>query len=1132
MPSFILKWRPQIFNDMLATLLANSSITDIYPGSAATTLLNAPAVEDARQYAMMVKILEAFVIDLIEGTDLDDKGFEYSLTRYQPGGSTGFVTVSDSTFSKVATQIYPGLVGPVSGSTAVNIIPVTGLSASGSVIIGRGSANTETIAYSSITDNGSYLTLNLSTGLANDHGTEESVILSQGGNRTIASGTVVYVQQNDTSPKIEFTIDAEYTLLDGEDTLDGVACTCSTTGSVTNIPAGSIQNFNTSPFNGARIINPLPFTNGRDQESDQDFRDRIKNHGVTDSSETGIITAITGLIDEDDNKRVVSGTYVKGVNTYDTVYIDDGTGFEPTFEGQGFETVIQEAAGSEKTIQLQNYPVVKASLVTGAEQPFSVSSGDTLIIDVDGTTETLTFQAGDILNDGFATAIEISARINASSNLVEARTTDNGKKVIITTIQDTNERLQILGGSGNTGLVFVENIISETLKLYKNDQYLYKDGRPARIETANLVSDMVFTGGPFTFQVIIDGKSANPITVTINSADFVNPSTPTAQEVADAINGDLFGAFASPILNGTKIRLECTSDAGTSSKIEVVSGGSALGSNKLDFETDVEHIGIAADYILNRFNGQIILKTPLVILDRIEAGSRATRAFFDCQSPGPYIINSGETLVIGGNDSIQTYTFGSSGTYTAQEIVDMIYADRLTSNVVNGFGFESVNKGGQDYLRVYANDFDIDQIVLVDSSSTATALDFVYDIAHYSILSNVAYSKTQNDPLYIIGPDQNLIVQLDGDPVNRTFSVAMEVPSTVSSGTNATHFSASSLAAIYTDDDFFKGFNVRFDDNTTTALLQSQMVEVLSYNGTTGAFVLDTGLSATPAIGDTFVLLPVDAVNVKELLSKKEHTPLSVYANIETVQEGDGVQISSKKNGSEGEVQVIGGTANAISIPFTSDGTISGTFQTSTIAGLSKGLLITLDDDDSSPLNVEITGISGTSAPYTITVDSGATNLSAYTVAQNAVVKDRKGLNFTTSLKQGVDGYKNFIGLLRTVQRTIDGWDADLSTYPGIKAAGARIQVNSPVINLVDIAADVTPATGVNIISIQDEIKSVIASYINSLKVGQDIVISELIVRIKQVNGVYDVKILSPSTNFPIADNALARTTIDRISIS
>lgn len=69
---------------------------------------------------------------------------------------------------------------------------------------------------------------------------------------------------------------------------------------------------------------------------------------------------------------------------------------------------------------------------------------------------------------------------------------------------------------------------------------------------------------------------------------------------------------------------------------------------------------------------------------------------------------------------------------------------------------------------------------------------------------------------------------------------------------------------------------------------------------------------------------------------------------------------------------------------FSGNGTAAGTFQVNDISSLAVGMWTQVMDNDTGAVFVKITDISGSAAPYTITCNDGAINLSAYTVAQNA----------------------------------------------------------------------------------------------------------------------------------------------------
>jgi len=131
----------------------------------------------------------------------------------------------------------------------------------------------------------------------------------------------------------------------------------------------------------------------------------------------------------------------------------------------------------------------------------------------------------------------------------------------------------------------------------------------------------------------------------------------------------------------------------------------------------------------------------------------------------------------------------------------------------------------------------------------------------------------------------------------------------------------------------------------------------------------------------------------------------------------------------------------------------------------------------------------------------------------------------------GVDGYRHFTGLAQITQWTIDGRESDQETYPGIRAAGVQIEVIEPVTIPVTVSLEIVTQEGVSLTSINNNIKSAVSNYINRLTVGSDVILSDLIVAVRAISGVFDVSIASPSANVAIADNELARINDDGISV-
>ena len=110
---------------------------------------------------------------------------------------------------------------------------------SGAVYLGRGSVNVEgPLAYSSKAQIGSYWSLSLSSPTTKFHNVGETVILSQGGVRTVPINTVVISPGIGTTPDIQYSVTQTGTILDGETTVTNVPVTALLPGAAGNVPAG------------------------------------------------------------------------------------------------------------------------------------------------------------------------------------------------------------------------------------------------------------------------------------------------------------------------------------------------------------------------------------------------------------------------------------------------------------------------------------------------------------------------------------------------------------------------------------------------------------------------------------------------------------------------------------------------------------------------------------------------------------------------------------------------------------------------------------------------------------------------------------------------------------------------------
>lgn len=575
MAQFIPRTFQQIFGDMIATLVANSPINDVNVGSIATTFLEAAATEDDEQYFQMLNVILGYSLNTTTGTDLDNRAFDFGLTRKTAQKAFTNVTFGDTAFIKVQTGVFSGLPGASAGETEIEGDALTGFTAAGSIIIGRGTLNLETVSYSSITQNANSVTFNLSVPLVNDHGTEETIILSQGGSRIITAGTIVRVPASDLSPQVDYTLDLSATIVDGEDEVIGQQVSAVTAGADGNVPIGFIVEFDSAPFSTATVTNLSKVTNGKEEETDQELRDRIRDtiQSLSKGTARSILTEVIGAVSTDESKRVVSASIVEPTTIPDVVkfYIDDGTGFIPSFKNIGVETVVASATGGEQFLSADNVPIIKAFVETISEESYNLSGSETLIVEIGGQIETITFQSSDFATVGAATAVEVRDRLR-TSQLFDARISSTGTKVRVFARGNANDELQVTGGSSNTILNFPTDK-KFTAKLYKTDSsgnltLLVKDGTTAESESVN-AETYDFTVA-LNLVVVVDGKNQIVQNIWLRPVDFAVPATGSAEEVVTAINSQASGFFAIASSNGTKVRLFSRIDDSVLSKIKVI----------------------------------------------------------------------------------------------------------------------------------------------------------------------------------------------------------------------------------------------------------------------------------------------------------------------------------------------------------------------------------------------------------------------------------------------------------------------------------------------------------------------------------------------------------------------------------
>jgi len=624
----------QFLGAMIRTIIANTPLNDVNQGSVLLTLLEAAAANDFENNAAILSLLNLLNIATVSGSDLNNRAADYGLTRYAATQASGNVSISNSGIKLQSTSLYILKPPPIASQTVLYVNNTTGWTNSGTLYIGRGTTSFEgPIPYSSITVFPTYSQINLSSALQNNHLISDTIVNSQGQpDRIIAAGTIVKIPANNQNPEIDFSILRDAILPAGETIVNNIAAIAIKAGSISNAPVNTITQFNTSPFVGAVVTNTSAFIGGTDVETDQELRDRINSYTNTlaRGTEAAILAAVRGISDSIDNKQVASAVITEppSLGQPSILYIDDGTGFQPSYAGQSVDTLLTNATGKEQFLQLANFPVTRPQVINAAIGPFSLVNGSTLSVSVDGITQTVVFTTTDFINISSAQVGEVVVAINKQATIFSARLTNNSTNILLYPNVWDAEIIQVATLQATDNATLYANSILQFptaqfsfIALYQNSTRLKEKTISAQVETTTFGSWNVTSPGDLVISV--DGTPQQDR--AFNLSNFPGASTFTSLTLAEwvtAFNQQFAGITATATSNQTmKIN---SNQSGSSSSLKIL-GGSLLA--QLFPTQTTTSTGQTGQFILNRQTGNLEILTTIKAGDNITAGSADTKGF-------------------------------------------------------------------------------------------------------------------------------------------------------------------------------------------------------------------------------------------------------------------------------------------------------------------------------------------------------------------------------------------------------------------------------------------------------------------------------------------------------------------------
>lgn len=689
----------QILGSMVRKIVAETPLSDVNPGSVFLSLLEACASGDYENNVAILNVLELLNVDSTRNTDLDNKAGDLGLTRFAAVASSGSVSFYNTNITKQSTNLYSLKPAPISGQTVLFVNDTTDWATSGTVYIGRGTNSFEgPIAYTSITNFTTYSQINLSAALQKDHLSSDTVINAQGQpDRLIPAGQVVKIPANNQNPEVLYASIRDAVIPSGEDHVDDVLVLAVVPGTQGNALINTIRQFDSVPFTGATVSNTSSFSTGTNIETDLQLRNRIKSYAASLARGTSpaILNAVINLSDPDENKRVASAALTQpvSVGAPSILYVDDGTGFQPSYSGQAVDVLLANANGTEEFLQLSNYPLPRPQVVSNGDSPFPLVDQMFLRVAIDGTEETITFETSDFVNISVASISEVITAINDRSTLFKARLTNDSASILVYPVDPDAEFIQVVPlRSTDTTTLYANSVLNfpttenSYIALFKNSTRLHQRARVATVETIAFAAWNLLIEGDLVLSV--DGTPAQDGSFTL--ADFPGVTSFALLSLdnwVDAVNAKFAGITAVATPSQT-MQISSNKD-GNSASVEILGGTyeAQMFSTNESLATGQE-----SEFEINRQTGNIR------ILLTIEAG--------DVISAG---VDDAKGFVVSAETTAGTFDFTDDGVGRQAQmvvVVDSTVCDRITVSSQLGDSL-AISDEGSSRMRIMGSSVEI-----------------------------------------------------------------------------------------------------------------------------------------------------------------------------------------------------------------------------------------------------------------------------------------------------------------------------------------------------------------------------------------------------------------------------------------
>lgn len=156
---------------------------------------------------------------------------------------------------------------------------------------------------------------------------------------------------------------------------------------------------------------------------------------------------------------------------------------------------------------------------------------------------------------------------------------------------------------------------------------------------------------------------------------------------------------------------------------------------------------------------------------------------------------------------------------------------------------------------------------------------------------------------------------------------------------------------------------------------------------------------------------------------------------------------------------------------------------------------------------------------------NGDVELATALVAHDSLVAAADGAS------PSVGAYTYTSGLGAYAQRVINGDPTDFDDFPGLRAAGTQVIVRAPTVLSQTFSIQVLPSRGFTDDDVEVSVLTAVETYVNSLGIGANVIIAEIIAAIKNLPNIDDITMVNPTANVTVPNGQIMRITSANIVI-